>query len=240
MIYLKILLLALALFLLLRSACLYLPLFLENKKMKSFAIRLFPALELIIWVGFAMWSFSKLFANSAYYNLIMAVLILLLLAILAWYLLRDVISGFILRSENAFEPGQVIKTDSTEGIIKKISYRSIEIISNNGQNMKIPYTLLINNSIIRPQDNSKWVGNTITLEFSTTLDSTKVKNLLKKRVMEMPWIVSQESIKLDLKVNERDNTIVKYSANIYFYSITAESAIKIEENLKEFIKEFVE
>lgn len=240
MIYFKIPLLALALFLVLRFSNLYLPRFLNNKKVKSFVMKLFPAIELFVWVGFVIWSFTQLFANSPAYNIIITCLIILLLAILAWYLLRDVVSGFILRSENGFEPGQAIKTDFAEGVIKKIGSRAIEIISINGEYVKIPYTLLMNRSVIKPQDNSKWVGSTIALDFSTTLESTKVKNLLKKRVMEMPWIVSQESIKVDLKVHERGSSTVKYGASIFFYSITAESIIKIEENLKEFIKESIE
>lgn len=279
MTYFKILVLALALFTFLRLTGAYLPIFLENKRLKTFFVRLFPAIELFVWLAFVIWSSSELFNKLVFYPLIMTVVVVIIMVTLAWYLLRDFISGFVLRVENAFEPGQVIKTPFTQGTIKKIGYRSVEIITSSGEYQKIPYTLLMNSSIIRPQDNSKWVENVVNLEFSSTLDASKIKSLLKRRLMEMPWIVSQESIKLELVVHKPhgthgshgtdgtdgtdvthgsddthgsdgsdgtqeieslDSSITKYYAAIHFYSITPESVIKTEENLKQLIKKSIQ
>lgn len=237
MTYIKILVLGLALFAFMRFTWSHLLTLLENKKLKSFIIKLFPALEFFIWIGFIIWSSSLLFSNFAAYGLIMTFIMVVVLAVLAWYLLRDFISGFILRAENGFEPGQVIKTDFAVGTIKKLGYRSIEIITSNGEYIKIPYTMLINTSLIKPQENSKWVENILNLEFSTELDAVKVKNMLKIRLLEMPWILSEESIKIEMNVHNRDNSLTNYCATIHFYSITPESALKTEENLKAFIKE---
>ncbi|MFA6769569.1 MAG: mechanosensitive ion channel domain-containing protein, partial [Bacteroidales bacterium] len=93
----------------------------------------------------------------------MAFIVVIIMGILAWYLLRDIVSGLILCSENGFEPGQVIKTPFIQGTIKKLGYRSIEIISSNGEQVKVPYTMLMNTTVIKPQDNSKWVENVINL-----------------------------------------------------------------------------
>jgi len=250
MIYFKIFLLALALYIFLRFTWSHLPILLENKKVKPFILRLFPVLEFFVWVGFIIWSSSLLFGSFAAYSFIMAFVVVIILIILAWYLLRDLVSGFILRSENGFEPGQVIKTSFVQGTIKKVSYRSIEIITSNGEYVKIPYTMLITTAVIKPQDNSKWVENIINLEVSTALDAAKVMNLLKNRLLEMPWIVSEESIKIEFKVQSQDpqdpqdpqgsqSPLTHYCANIHFYSITPETAIKTEENLKLFIEESV-
>jgi len=247
MIYFKILLLALALFFFLRFTWSHLPILLENKKGKPFILRLFPVLELFVWLGFIIWSSSLLFGNLAAYSVIMTFVVVIILIILAWYLLRDLMSGFILRSENGFEPGQIIKTSFAQGIIKKVGYRSIEIITSSGEYVKIPYTLLMGTAVIKPQDNSKWVENVINLEVSTALDAAKVINLLKNRLLEMPWIVSEESIKIELKVQSQDlqdlqgshDQLTHYCANIHFYSITPETAIKTQENLKLFIEESI-
>ncbi len=257
MTYFKILLLAIALFSFLRFTSLHLPLLLKNRKIKATIIRVFPSFELFVWLWFIIWSCSIIFLNFAAFPVIMAFIVVIIMGILAWYLLRDIVSGLILCSENGFEPGQVIKTPFIQGTIKKLGYRSIEIISSNGEQVKVPYTMLMNTTVIKPQDNSKWVENVINLEFTTVLDATYVKNLLKRRLMEMPWIVSEESIKLEIKVSdahyqeldksheldkaqELDKSSTKYCADIHFYSITPETAIKAKENLEEFIKKSIE
>ena len=245
MIYIKILLLAITLFAFLRFTGSYLPILLDNKRLKSYVIRIFPALELFVWLGFILWSSSLIFSNFAAFPVIMTFVVVIIMATLAWYLLRDFISGIILRSENGFEPDQVIKTSFTQGTIKRIGYRSLEIITANGENVKIPYTMLMNTSVIKPQDNSKWRENVITLEVATLLDSAIVKQMLKKRLMEMPWIVSQESIKIELalsnshhllKEDSSQDSTPKYSVTVHFYSITPETAIKTQENLRIFVQ----
>lgn len=212
---------------------------LSNKKLKTFTLRLFPVIELFVWLSFIIWSSSVIFGNFTAYPVIMTVVIIIIIATLAWYLFRDFVSGFILRLENGFEPGQVIKTSLAQGTIKKVGYRSIEIITSNGESVKIPYTLLMNRSVIKPQDNSKWVENVLNIEFTTALDVGKVKNMLKLRLMEMPWIVSEESLKLQIKAvnSASEETLRQYYVTIYFYSITPEFVIKTQENLKQFIDE---
>ena len=260
MIYIKILLLAIALFTFLRFTALHLPKLLENKKLKILVIRLFPAIELFVWLGFIIYSSSIIFGNFAAFSVIMTFIVVIIMAILSWYLLRDFVSGFILRAENGFEPGDVVKTSFVQGTIKKVGYRSIEIITSNGEYVKIPYTMLINTAVTKPQDHSKWVENVVSLEVTTSLDTTKVKSMLKKSLMEMPWIVSEESIKIEIKlmnanslelhgsvnyaelhgsanITELIDSVPKYIAAIHFYSITPETAIKTQENLKKFIDE---
>ncbi len=77
------------------------------------------------------------------------------------------------------------------------------------------------------------------MEFTTALDVGKVKNMLKLRLMEMPWIVSEESLKLQIKAvnSASEETLRQYYVTIYFYSITPEFVIKTQENLKQFIDE---
>lgn len=229
---------------------------LKKKKIKTLIIRVFPVVELFAWLSFIIWSSSLLFGSFDAYPIIITFIVFIIIAILAWYFLRDFISGFILRSENGFEQGQAIETPFSQGIIKKVGYRSIEIITPKGEHVKIPYTLLMNTSVIKPQDDSKWVENIINLEFSTSLDSIKVKNMLRKRLIEMPWIVSDQSIKIGLTVvdsllqeindsqkikisQELQDSLRQYNASIHFYSITPETAIKTQENLKKFIEESI-
>ena len=57
--------------------------------------------------------------------------------------------------------------------------------------------------------------------------------MLKIRILEMPWIVSDDSLKLKITRDEADN----YIAEIHVHLHSPEMAIKTEENLHAFVRE---
>ena len=101
MIYLKTIILAVALYIFLRSVSSIFSLFANKEKIKIIFLRLFPVIEMILWFAYAFWASHQLFKDLPVYPLLAGTMIIVRVIIFGWYLLRDFISGILLKSENA-------------------------------------------------------------------------------------------------------------------------------------------
>jgi small-conductance mechanosensitive channel len=233
MIYLKIIAIAIVLVIILRSLSAFFNILTDNRKIRMIFRRTFPVIEIIVLFFYIFWASDQLFNHLAIYNLLTGSLIVVLVGISGWYLLRDLISGIILKAGNGFEPGQRIKTSGLSGTIKKTGYLSLEIINKKGEIVIIPFSRLSRLNIRKPADTDKWVEHIVKLKISSKYPSEKIRNLLEKRVLEMPWIVSGDTNKVNISRDEAGN----YIAEIHFQSLSPGMAIKTEEALQVFIRE---
>lgn len=233
MIYIKVFAVAIALYLILRFISTYFRVLTEKRKIRKIFLKVFPVAQMLLWVVFAFWAFEQLFIGRVAYPVLTGSLIILMVGLFGWYFLRDFIAGIILKAENAFEAGQQIRTAEVSGTIKKLDYRSMGIVTSEGELVKIPYTLLTSQKIVKPADTGNWVEQLIRLKISSGYPPEKIQNMLEIRIHEMPWVVSDDSLKLKITREEADN----YIAEIHVHLHSSEMAIKTEENLHVFVRE---
>ncbi|MDO8927494.1 MAG: mechanosensitive ion channel [Bacteroidota bacterium] len=233
MIYIEVFAVAIALYLILRFVSTYFRVLTGKRKIRKIFLKVFPVVQMFLWFAFAFWAFDQLFIGMAAYPFLTGSLIILLVGLFGWYFLRDFVSGIILKAENAFETGQQIRTAEVSGTIKKLGYRSIGIVTSEGELVKIPYSLLASQKIVKPADTGNWVEQLIRLKISSAYPPEKIQNMLKIRLLEMPWIVSDDSLQLKITRDEAGN----YMAEIHVHLLNPEMAIKTEENLRVFVRE---
>ncbi len=233
MIYIRIFILAAALYIFLRSVSALFRLLTGKRKLRYIFLRVFPVVEIILWISFAFWVSHQLFSESDIYPLLTGSMIVVLTAIFGWYFLRDFITGIILKAENAFEPGQIVLTSLASGKIKKLGYRSMEIETEAGECIKVPYSLLSNRKLIRPPEKSKGVSRMIQLRIPSKHGADDIQSMLRRRIMEMPWIITGEDINIKIAREEADF----YEVELSFHSLGDEMAMKTEESLKRFVGE---
>lgn len=233
MIYIEVFAVAVVLYLILRFVSKYFRVLTRQRRTRKIFLKVFPVAQMLLWVVFALWAFKKLFIGIAANSVLTGSLIILMFGLFGWYFLRDFISGIILRAENAFEPGQLIKTADVSGTIKKLDYRSMGIITSDGELVKIPYSLLTGQKIVKPADTGNWVDQLVMLNISSDYPAEKIQNMLKIRILEMPWVISDDSLKFNITRDESDN----YIAEIHLHLHSPEMALKTEENLHVFVRE---
>jgi small-conductance mechanosensitive channel len=224
---------AAALYGILRLVTAYFPVLTGKRKMRKVFLKLFPLVQMFLWVAYAFWAFGQLFTGMNAYPVLTGSLIILIIALFGWYFLRDFISGIILKSENAFEKGQQIQTSEVSGRIQKLGHRSIEIVTCTGEHIIIPFSLLTGQKIVKPAETGNWTEQLIRLRISAAYQPEKVENMLKLRILEMPWIATDNSLKLRIIRDEAGN----YTAEIHLHLLSPEMAVKTEENLHAFVRE---
>jgi len=231
MIYIEVFAVAVALFLALRLVSYYFPVLTGKRKVRKIFLKVFPIAQMILWVGFIFWAFNQLFIGMAAYPLLTGSLIILVVGLFGWYFLRDFVSGIILKAENAFETGQQIQTAQVSGTIKKLGYRSMEVVTNEGERVKIPFCLLTGQKIVKPAETINWTEQLIRLKIPSAYPSETIHDMLKIRLLEMPWIVTDNSIKVKITSDEPGF----YLAEIRLHLLSPEMALKTEENLHAFV-----
>lgn len=233
MIHIEVFAFAIALYLIVRFVSIYFRVLTGKRKIRNIFLKFFPLVQMFLWFAFAFWAFEQMFFGMATYPILIGSLIILLICLFGWYFLRDFISGIILKAENAFESGQQIRTAEVSGTIKKLGYRSMGIVNNEGELVKIPYSLLTSQQIVKPAETGNWVEQLFRLNISSDYPPEKIQDMLKTRLLEMPWIVADDSLELKITREEAGN----YMAEIHVHLHSPEMAIKTEEIIHVFVRE---
>jgi small-conductance mechanosensitive channel len=232
MMFLQVPALAIVLLLILRTFQLLFLKVVASTRYRHFFLKWFPVFEISLWLIYVFWALVTLFGDSSSYSFISASFIIVILAVCGWYFLRDFIAGFILRSENKLETGQEFKVDDTEGIISHTGYRSLQLTTNNGDKVKIPYSTLAGKKLILPSRSGQLTTNRLSLAFESGLLPEEIQQRLKQRLLEMPWVLSSEppEIRLDIDQDSR------YHAEIELRVVNEESLMMSYSLLLDFVK----
>lgn len=196
-------------------------------------LRIAPVFEFIVWAAFVFWAVYIIFEDYDFMPVLMASMALILCLAIGWYLLRDLVSGMILKSENAFEAGQYLKSGTAEGIIRKVGYLSVELETTDGENIKLPYSKLINQILIRPQTKSSHKFALIKLNIKSEMPHPEIKQLLLKAISSTPWVVYSREPEIIIKPDENNNQHIE----VRFVSFSDEHTNQLKNYLEQYCAE---
>jgi small-conductance mechanosensitive channel len=103
-----------------------------------------------------------------------SVALLALLLGATWFAMRDLVTGAVLRAEEAFEPGHWIRVHDVDGRIREVGVRTLEIEREDGTRVRIPYTALAAAHVIRAARTEDPTGHTFTVELPPELAPVRI------------------------------------------------------------------
>lgn len=110
-----------------------------RKSNKPFIKNIYLLFEVAFWFSFMIWAVNILLKDSIYKMIAVLSLAVLLVAVLGWFISRDLIAGIVIRFTDNFKPGQNINIDSLSGVVKDIGLLSITV-QQGGITHRIPWT----------------------------------------------------------------------------------------------------
>lgn len=199
-----------------------------GKRSKQSLLRIVPLFELLLW-SFVIYLFiTEVYSNFLFeHNHIAIIYLVAFLLLVGWYVIRDFVCGVVLRSENGFEIGSIIISDTVKGEISRTGNRSLTIINGQGESLKIPYSLLIGSSIIRPSSNRNRKEFKFEYKTESTIGADRLRSIIYQKLIESPWVIYPESASVELK-RDGEN---KYIVYVKFNSVNSQTALKVEEEL---------
>ncbi|TVR41710.1 MAG: hypothetical protein EA394_05395 [Bacteroidia bacterium] len=201
--------------------------FAQKKLWHRSAGSLLPLAELILWVAYAFWGIHLLFGNHIYFDLVVGIMVVLVIVAIAWFVFRDLFAGVLLKAEKALEPGQTIKTPFAEGKIKHLGSRSIELINDSGELVKIPYSRLSNELFILPPDNEDSLPHHLEIILQNNQNPDELRKRIRENLIAMPWVLLPVP---DITVIKGKDGVLKL--HVMFYTHIRSHAAIVEEKLK--------
>lgn len=190
-------------------------------------LRSFPVIEFVLWIIFSFWASSMVFGEQAFFPFMQTSIVILLLIVLGWFLLRDFFAGIVLKTENAFELNEVIKTKFVEGKLIKLGSRSLELETENGQLVRIPYSRLSNEPIVRMPRGNNFIGHEMALDIPKNAPLSQIQDQLRMFILAQPWVsVSKEPV-----IKLIDETPDLFHFKIQFFIISDRHAPQMEDRI---------
>ncbi|MGM0573484.1 MAG: mechanosensitive ion channel domain-containing protein [Bacteroidota bacterium] len=190
-------------------------------------VRFLPLAELVIWIVYVFWGVHLFFGHYAYYDLIILVMAVLLIAGLAWYVFRDFLAGVLIKTEKVIEPGQVIKTPFVEGRIKTLGIRSMKLINNEGEVVKIPYSRLNNDLFVLPPEDTDSLPHHVTFLLPLTMEADKAGQEIFEYLMAMPQVVTPHPV---IKTGHSHGN--DYQLHVSFYTHLRSQGFVVQQKLQ--------
>ena len=177
--------------------------------------RVLPLSEGIIWFVFWTWALRSIFEEQLIYSLGVLVIVLVVLVWVSWFAIKDFIAGVILKFEAAFQEGEQIHIEDVEGIVKYLGYFSLEVQTEQGEKINIPYSTISGQIRRKVEDTELFKSYSFELDVAKNKSIPDVFEKLHLVSINAPWTSINKLSQFRL-LKENDNF---YSFKIVIYSL---------------------
>lgn len=191
--------------------------------------RLFPMVEGLLWMGYLLWCIKQLIPEGLGNSLGVLAVVLLVFGMLFWFIVRDFLSGIILKSEGSLKINDWVRVKGIEGKITRMGQRSMVVVTQSGETVNIPYSTLSGEISIKPNPSEKLRSHAFEITIPKELALEITIEEIKRIVLNAPWsaIIKVPEIKL---LNESPSG---YHFEINIYSVKQIYFQKIKDYLKD-------
>ena len=160
-----------------------------------------------------------------------SVIILLFIGIIifsGWFLIRDIIAGIILRTEENIKVGDLIRFDEFTGRVQKAGIRCLHLKKDEDTQVIIPYSNITPKIISKILPSKTTDPYTFTLDVKKKIDLSAHKEKIRQAVLCTIWISLERSPYINL-IKEQ-NSVLTFQVTVY--PLLPEYGMKIENILK--------
>lgn len=194
------------------------PLFLKRNKLKVNFNRNYNFVELSIWMIYIISVFPFFLKHNFAFGLIISIIVVIAIFLISWYAGRDIVAGFILKSNIGFKDGANIEVDGKSGRIVNLYNRNFKIINNKGDKILIPYSQFVGKTITFLPDVRDRIYSMMQISVVSDKSADEIKEQVKYFIMTHPKVLVNAApyisildyndgiYKLEIGVFARDNT----------------------------------
>jgi hypothetical protein len=186
--------------------------------------RLFPLLEMLFWAAFFIWAFNYIFKNSDVQYFVNILLITLCFVLIFWFFIKDYFYGIQIRSRFSPDPGKNFKSDQGKGIIRKVGLLTLELKTENGSTVKVPYSQIDQKSVELNFEEKRGGESTFKVDLNAKQDEETLKQKITQLIINSPWS-SYKSMPV-IKVTAIDDKLKSYEISCITTAETGVSRLK--------------
>ena len=186
----------------------------KNEGLHDFIEYYNPLFRNIAWMLFSI----NVIYDLAKINPVVSLAVVGVLIALGWQSVRDFVQGTIFRFQRGDITGQRLRIKNFSGVVNKMHNTKIELNSENGEIIQIPYSQIISEVTTKPATTKHLKTGNIIIELSGESNLEKEKNKLKEQLLNLPWVVSSKGVAIE-NLPQKDG---KQQLKITFSTLNAE------------------
>lgn len=167
------------------------------------------------WILFIFWSISVIFQGQVFYARVFSGMIILLTIGISWSLIRDIISGFLIRMEGTFHQNSHVRIHDVEGTVRKLGFRSMEIETERGETIRIPYKIVDDELTVKSYPVETIKSHAFNITVSRTKELNEYQDEIKFQLLNSHWSSLRKDPRVKL-VSENNDT---YELRITAYTL---------------------
>ncbi|HIA07036.1 MAG TPA: mechanosensitive ion channel [Flavobacteriales bacterium] len=183
------------------------------------------------WITFIFWSISVIFIGQLMYARIFSGMLILLTVGISWSLIRDIISGFLIRMEGTYHNNSHVRIHDVEGTVRKLGFRSMEIETDRGETIRIPYKIVDDELTVKSYPVETIKSHTFDLSVPKSKEINEYREEIKFQLLNSHW----SSLRKDPRVKVIDEVKDAYVLRITAYTLDKKYFQEVERFVK---KEF--
>lgn len=201
-----------------------LPVLLANTKKYRKTSRFLPVTETAVWLLFFSWYTFKFWEVMSIFSFVVIAILLILVFWISRFFLKDLIAGMFFRTSGRFKEGEVISLENYKGFIRKFGLQSLEIESQEGQIIFLPYSKLLGSYTIKIESEEQSAAFSFTFDMQAKNTPEETIKEIRSLLISMPWSSVQKNPVVSLKegVNEQ------YTIEVTAFPIEKEYGKRIE------------
>ena len=200
----------------------------KNRNLKEWFSQHFSLFELSVWVVFALWFRPNLMRKNIYAGVGLGLILLAIFVWIAWFGLRNLVAGFIFKSNSGLKIGEQIQIGDQTGVILKLGYRNIVLDAANGNMVSLAYSQIMNLPLIKISSNEQRHSTSFELHTAKTENILKLTNEIKAKILMHPRCSLTEQPKVEL-LQEQEH---KMLFSIKIFAVENKYLSVIEEYIK--------
>jgi len=200
----------------------------KNRNLKEWFSQHFSLFELSVWVVFALWFLPNLMRKNIYAGVGLGLILIAIFVWIAWFGLRNLVAGFIFKSNSGLKIGEQIQIGDQAGVILKLGYRNIVLDAANGNMVSLAYSQIMNLPLIKISSNEQRHSTSFELHTAKTENILKLTNEIKAKILMHPRCSLTEQPKVEL-LQEQEH---KMLFSIKIFAVENKYLSVIEEYIK--------
>lgn len=180
-------LIAFMLFIVLKLISKALPYLIKQPERKKAFLRYFTISEIIIWILYTIFVIRELSDSNQLYSFGLFLLLMVSGFWLLWYFMKNYISGGVFKLNGKFDINDTVQIDEYQGKIIGLGNHRMELESDNGEIIYIPYTQLADSIIIKLHPGEMVLSHSFTISTAKDKKAEKKEEDIRFEILSMPY-----------------------------------------------------
>jgi len=169
----------------------------------------YPAFRNMIWILLLL----DFIYENAETNLYLTIVMLALAVGLLFKPLKDLVMGIIFRFQKGDLRGQSMQVGEFNGEVFSYSNTRLNIKLDNGEIVQVPFHEAASSVIVRSAENKNLSTINLSVKISAEQDIEVVKNDIRKLLINSPYVLSHQGIRIEQK--EINNDLIELSILVF-------------------------